>query len=410
MFEAEMLDDRILSTLKESIEAWVCRGNGQPLVRWLNREIDRDGLPARLSLPRWRECLIRLAPRGRSQPSWPAECQEEIVRLISATLRFTRRDSSFATDMVEQGHALDANGSIESAPATGRWIAGRKRALESTMLEAWSSSKRVLAILRADADAGADFAVVDHRVGSADCRFELYGAGETWLGPAWSTGAPDAAGGRPRRLLWEAAEDAILSEWSTRSGDARLTYSVALLRAHRLALLSVLAVGLEASSARFNTRIAYPRQLKAEAVPGSRAIRLVGPRASRSAVVVPLALPARPYASERGSFEEHSGSLVLEQQGDSRRLWLPLLVSWDHARHKQELFWRTLTVTEKSRIVGADRAFAARVSWGRKETYVIYKSIGPVAVRAFLGHHTRARFMIGRFTSEGAVEPILEIP
>jgi hypothetical protein len=56
-----------------------------------------------------------------------------------------------------------------------------------------------------------------------------------------------------------------------------------------------------------------------------------------------------------------------------------------------------------------DEAFAVRVSWGRDDTLVIYRSLTPPARRAFLGHLTTARFLVGKFTSEGIVEPILSV-
>jgi len=54
-------------------------------------------------------------------------------------------------------------------------------------------------------------------------------------------------------------------------------------------------------------------------------------------------------------------------------------------------------------------AFAVRVSWGRDDTLVIYRSLGPSAPRSFLGYQTKARFLLGRFTNEGNVEPLLSV-
>ena len=88
---------------------------------------------------------------------------------------------------------------------------------------------------------------------------------------------------------------------------------------------------------------------------------------------------------------------------------MPLLVSWDGLRHRKRLSWRVLTVSEDAKICPPDLAFAVRVSWGRDETYVIYRSLGPPALRAFLGHQTRARFLIGQFTDEGTVEPLVSV-
>ena len=102
-------------------------------------------------------------------------------------------------------------------------------------------------------------------------------------------------------------------------------------------------------------------------------------------------------------------SLVLTQAAAGRRCWLPLLVSWDSVRNRKNTAWRVLTVTERSKAVPPARAFAARVSWGRHESYVIYRSLGPPASRAFLGYRTHARFLIGLFTPDGNVTPIVKI-
>ena len=68
-----------------------------------------------------------------------------------------------------------------------------------------------------------------------------------------------------------------------------------------------------------------------------------------------------------------------------------------------------MTVTERSKAVRPGRAFAARVSWGRHESYVIYRSLGAPASRAFLGYRTHARFLFGLFTPDGNVTPIVKI-
>ena len=80
---------------------------------------------------------------------------------------------------------------------------------------------------------------------------------------------------------------------------------------------------------------------------------------------LPIGLPCLPYVTDRGRFQLEGRDLVLTQAGDCRRRWLPVLVSWDSARNRKAVNWRVLTVSERSRPVPPDRAFAARVSWGR---------------------------------------------
>jgi hypothetical protein len=101
--------------------------------------------------------------------------------------------------------------------------------------------------------------------------------------------------------------------------------------------------------------------------------------------------------------------LRLGLRHEGRRGWFPLLASWDPLRNRRAIHWRALTVAEKSRICPPETAFAARVTWGRGETLLIYRSLAPPALRSFLGHQTRARFLVGLFTQEGNVVPIIKV-
>jgi hypothetical protein len=140
-----------------------------------------------------------------------------------------------------------------------------------------------------------------------------------------------------------------------------------------------------------------------------RAVGLTAPKRRGSVHVLPIGLPCLDYPTDRGQFLVEGRELVLNQASPGRRCWFPLLVSWDPDRHRKTLRWRVLTVSERARATPADRAFAARVSWGRDETYVVYRSLGPPAPRAFLGHQTRARFLVAQFTTSGDVKPILSV-
>jgi hypothetical protein len=141
-----------------------------------------------------------------------------------------------------------------------------------------------------------------------------------------------------------------------------------------------------------------------------RAVVLTAPKRRGSVQVLPIGLPCLDYPTDRGRFQVQGRELLLSQAPAGHRCWLPVLISWDPNRHRKSLHWRVLTVSERARPVRADRAFAARVSWGRDETYVIYRSLGSPAPRAFLGHQTRARFLLAQFTTDGEVRPILSVP
>ena len=184
-----------------------------------------------------------------------------------------------------------------------------------------------------------------------------------------------------------------------------------LLRGRRLALLSVLVEGRDLpTDTRSTVRLSLPPSITAAPIEGCRALVLSEPKRRGSAHVLPIGLPCLPYPTDRGRFQAEGQELTLNLTPTGRRCWLPLLVSWDPARNRKTPQWRILTVSERSRAVPSDRAFAVRVSWGRDESYVIYRSLGTPAARAFLGYQTHARFLVGQFTADGEVKPILTVP
>jgi hypothetical protein len=86
-----------------------------------------------------------------------------------------------------------------------------------------------------------------------------------------------------------------------------------------------------------------------------------------------------------------------------------VLASWDPLRNRQAIHWRILTVGERSQVCPPDRAFAARVSWGRGESLLIYRSLAAPTLRSVLGHQTRARLLVALFNRDGTVTPIVTL-
>ena len=63
-------------------------------------------------------------------------------------------------------------------------------------------------------------------------------------------------------------------------------------------------------------------------------------------------------------------------------------------------------MAENSAACPPGAAFAARVGWGAgREGLLVYRSLGPAALRSVLGHQTRARFLVAGFTPTGEVRP-----
>jgi hypothetical protein len=411
---------RILAQLSRAVQIWVGQGRGGLLTRWLRRELDSGGGPVRLRISELHECIAILAEVRRHGGTWPEGSESRVAELIVSALRFARPDGGPSLSF--DGVGPDPTRAWTSADwsnwyrgtgiarVLGWWFDPKMKELAPPPLPAWSSSDRVLAVLRADWLATGDFLAVDHRDIRSPCHLELFGGGRSWLGPAWS--APDAGGptSRPKPRTWITGSAADLIEWSYRDGKTRITRSALLLRGRRLALLSVLIEGREPSSdLGWTIRLSLPPAISAAPLEGSRALVLSESKRRGSAQVMPIGLPCLPYATDRGRFQVEGREMSLTQAPAGRRCWLPLLVSWDPIRNRKAVNWRILTVSERARAVPSDRAVAARVSWGRDETYVVYRSLGPPAPRAFLGYQTRTRFLFGQFTADGTVKPILTV-
>jgi hypothetical protein len=408
--------------LSQALEFWVKQGQWKELERWLDREVDREGTPIRLSIPEWSDCLGALFEARRQRPGWPESLDERTRALLRAVLRFSRTDGTLCT----QFNGAITPGAIETlevmakafprsgeARVLGWWLCLPRPARVPPPLPAWSSDRHPLAALRASWQKQDDLLVLDHRQRGTATRMELIGSGHSWLGPDWTSTStsPSAQATAPKPHHWVSTSTADLAEWTFRCSGLTVTRSALLLRGRQTAIFSEQMAGRTAITTPIASMYALPPGVSAEPLPGCRGmlLRPAGKRAT--AQVLPLALPCLPYETERGEFggRGDGGGLSLSVMPRGRRAWLPLLVSWNPERNRKKLSWRILTVSERSKICPPDQAFAVRVSWGRDDTLVIYRSLGAPARRAFLGHLTTARFLVGKFTAEGAVEPILSV-
>jgi hypothetical protein len=409
-----------VTSLLKATRLWVDRADGRALERWIEGQLDGEGVPRNLELASWPNCLVALADARRSRPDgWPEILDARIEGFVRSALRFSRPggDPVFGAEGSAEPELKRAYRSWAewlSDPGLSRVVGwwfparskGRKRP-SPPPLPAWSAPDRPLAVLRADWTKPGGFVTVDHRMREASATVEVFALGKPWIGPTWSSGGFGDITSRPKRLHWSSDSSADLVEWGFRSGPTRVVRSALLLRGRQLALLSEEVTGGANSC---SMRLELSKSVTAAPIAGSRGLILSAGRSGPSTRVLPIGLPRSPYPTERGSFGLDDGSaLQLRQQADGRRIWLPLLISWNPWRNRRKAEWRSLTVTERSRICRSAVAFAVRVAWGRDESLVIYRSLARPALRAFLGHQTRARFLVGVFTRKGEVEPILTV-
>jgi hypothetical protein len=409
-------DDDALGALQLAVADWVDLRKSQALRHWLGREVGGEGLPRTLPIAEcWRIWQRVWNARVTRPERWPAAFDESLANWLATILRFSRPDGSLVFG-AESGPDLTLiRRATRQLPDTGartvieRWLAGRRRARggrAAPPLPAIASTKRPLAVLRADWSIDGDIVAVDHRNSSPVSAVEIFGAGRRWLGPDWAALGSAAESTRPRPSQWTTSSTADYSEWKFELGTTKLTRCALYFRGRGIALLADERVGTEPAG---SMSVGLAPNVSPTYDPKNRAILLKGERRGRACQVVPLALPALRYASDRGALSSEAGNLLLRQRISGRRAWLPLLCCWDPDKLKRTLHWRVLTVVERSKICPPDVAFAARVGWGRGEGLVIYRSLSRPALRSFLGYQTSARFFVGTYSQEGDVEPLLTI-
>lgn len=406
--------DSVLTALDDACTAWGTLGDERPLRGWLATELDFDGSPKRLAVEVWDPCLERLDRALQARAGWSKWVRERVGGLFMWRVHASRPDGSTVFGPPGRDRrrvaAFVAASRLATEPAlaavVSRWFPaalppGRRRV--PPPLPAISDNDRVLALLRPDWNAGGDWLAVDHRAPGEAARLELAADGRPWLRGSWhpdGLGMPDAP---PRPTAWATGPHADALEWTFRAGPVKVTRTAVLLRYRKLALLAQQEDG-PSSATNSGLRVSLADGVTASSATELRATTLA--RRRSTARLIPLALPARPYPTDRGSLCVEGTEAVLRQPSACRRRWLPMVVAWG----RPPVGWRPLTVTEKSQICGPEVAFGARISWGvGQEGLLIYRSLGRPALRAVLGHQTRARFLMARFTPEGDVEPLLTL-
>jgi len=407
-----------LAALDQALEAWTLQGKGSALLRWLNRELDQDGVPRTLPVEDWEEGLRRIFAARKERPNdWAEEFDALVEGWFRASLRFARPGGLVPASKSEPEKARAAlyRGWADSLSDPGlatvvdwwfpRTVKGRH---SPPPLPADARPDRALAVLRANWMRDGDFLSIDHRVAGSMTKLELFGGGIPWLGKSWESVVENSeASTRAKPTLWLSQSSADVFEWAYRVGTSRVIRSVVLLRGRKLAILGE---QWEGSGDPGGFSIDLAENVQATPIPECRGLALKHDRGRGSARVYPIGLPRLPYATDRGEFGVDAGRLVVRQSaGSEKRRWRSLLVSWDPKRNKLPVHWRTLTVSENAKECPPGTAFGSRITWGREDTLLIYRSLTKPGLRACLGHQTRSKFLVGLFTSEGEVEPLVKI-
>jgi hypothetical protein len=127
-----------------------------------------------------------------------------------------------------------------------------------------------------------------------------------------------------------------------------------------------------------------------------------------TARVFPVGLPQDRVLSTPGNCFENSGRLDLTQIALGRGLYLPVVLDWHPKRRRAAADWRSLTVTERGRVVSPDGAAGHRLRVG-KQQLLIYRGLAATReARSVLGQHTRYETVIGSIDA-GSMAPIIMV-
>jgi hypothetical protein len=120
--------------------------------------------------------------------------------------------------------------------------------------------------------------------------------------------------------------------------------------------------------------------------------------------VLPLALSEWRFDSRDGRFDGR----VLYQTARSTGLYAPLFIDLSSKRQTKPLTWRQLTVAEDLRLLPRDVAVAYRVQVGSRQ-WIVYRSLGKIGNRTFLGQNVMSEFLVSRFQTNGELDDLIEI-
>ncbi|MEX0700873.1 MAG: hypothetical protein WD069_02145 [Planctomycetales bacterium] len=395
---------------------------------------DTDGIPNaelidRLAL--WLAPLVRSAEWGRrfDSPLWNDEQAERFRDLVGTVAPLCRADGRLA---LANGSAIDAVPLLMAATRLAGWkkksrphdlltavekasrkrkpvaeTNGRQRAAAKKPPVAQSDWAR-LACLRSDWSPAADALVLAHHRPAP--LLELTARGVPLLQGEWEISA--SFDGRAIALAdewdcscWHSDPDADFIELQMElDGGLRIERQALLSRDDHWLLLADSVAGAGDARIDYAARIPLAADVAGRGERETRACRLAA--GSAAARAFPLALPQDRAHGTAGAFEAVEGGLALRLSAIGG-LFAPLLIDWSPRRRNSRVDWRTLTVTENGRVLRAAEAAGHRIRLGNQQLLVYHSLRKGSWTRAVLGHHTAQETVIGRFDSDGAVDPIL---
>jgi hypothetical protein len=407
------------------------------LVDGLEQLLDGEGLPHAALIPSFRPllaCWTRSRALMESQPAfrWGANTQEAFEWAVRQNLALSRPDgaallsdfgassdltllrSALALDGEAEHHQMAERLFVEPARKVSARGARAKKATQpplslpaiysewssaAIMAPAWSRHSR-LALTYSGRQLLMELALGTESVWRGEWSFEVQLNG--------SICEPTAD---YEEVCWTSDDEVDYLELEIQlAGGVRLERQMLLARKDGLLLLADAIIAEEPAAIQYQSCLPLTARYLPEA--DTHDGLLLGRR--RLARVLPLALPewrseARRPFGRSGALEQVAGGLQLRQQAtEARAMLAPLLFDLDPKRTVREATWRQLTVAETREIQPPDIAVGYRAQFGR-DHWLMYRSLAPVGNRTLVGHNLVSEFMVGRFDSQGVVDPLLEI-
>jgi hypothetical protein len=210
------------------------------------------------------------------------------------------------------------------------------------------------------------------------------------------------------QVCWVSDDDVDYLELTLRmQGNVRVERHIALARRHSFLFLADAILGCRQATLEYRGRLPLAESCSFAPEQQTRE-GMLAVRGKSRARVLPLALGEWRSAACRGRLEQSDHGLELRQSAHGQRLFAPLFVDLDARRLRREVTWRQLTVAENRELIPADMAVGYRVQAGRRQ-WLVYRSLGEVAVRSVLGSNLMHELMVAEFRDDGSVERIVEI-
>jgi hypothetical protein len=403
------------------------------LIAELEARTETDGMPhASLLpiLPAWFASLTRCMQwaRKESVPLWNAEYAGRFDGLLRAVATVTAGPSlAFCgeTDMRPVLKAALKCSGWKSGSPVGRLVRrivkssddqtvpSREiplRKIDRKSPPASQSDWAKLVISRSRWSDAADSLVIAHH--SAIPSIEFAAFGQTILSGAWDfrVRIDDADLPLPREcdaVCWfsDADADYVELQWTTTPGVVICRQAMLTRGDHQLFLAdSVSSPSRPEARIEIESTLPLVKGTTGESLRPKRELRL---KTDRNAVrCFPMALPMDRLVRSAGAIEPEIDRLVVRQSGTGAA-YAPLLFDWHPQRRELPADWRLLTVTEDGRKLAVDAAVGCRVRVGKRQMLFYRNLNGSKTKRAVLGHHHDHETVIGRFTSQGEVDPLV---